>query len=267
MRASSDIYPDKYLDLGKQKQVNYNIIEKQDEDGNIQYYYDVLYVEEFNKKEIIKELIREKYDHDDEIALINNYNEDPDEYNDEYSSYQEYRKECKKISDEIIYDFYFSGSTKNIEIIMPEIYVLKSPDTGNELFDQQVYDYRDNLLTWGCRIFRNENNIICRVNDSVKITIEDFLFIMSKDGGNIKNFDPYVKIHKDDIDNKIPDGLPYSDDKTKNTWRTWRNDNNSLDEPIENYYYFKSSTFDETLTGDELMLIYDSTDATLVNNK
>lgn len=267
MKASSNEYPPKYIDLGKYKQLNYNVEKRVDEDDVEQYVYNIINVEKVNKKNIIKELIREEYDQDDEVAIINNYNENPDKYNDEYSDYQKYRKQCKRIADNIINNLDLYDTDKNIEIIMPEIYVLKSPETGNDLFDEQVYDYRDNLINWGCRIFRDGDNIVCRVSDVVKITVEDFLFITSKDGSNIKYFNPFLKIHEDDIDNKIPDDLPYSDDETKNTWKKWRNENNKLEDPIDSYYYFKSKTFDSYLDADQIKILYNSSDVELVDDK
>ncbi|MFW6242914.1 MAG: hypothetical protein ACOC2W_02035, partial [bacterium] len=83
----------------------------------------------------------------------------------------------------------------------------------------------------------------------------------------IKYFNPFLKIHEDDIDNKIPDGLPHSDDETKNTWKKWRNENNELEDPIDGYYYFKSNTFDSYLDADQIKILHDSSDVELVDDK
>ena len=43
----------------------------------------------------VSELIHERYSPDSETALINNFLADPEEYGDEYRTYQAYRAECK----------------------------------------------------------------------------------------------------------------------------------------------------------------------------
>ena len=266
MRKSiSTEIPPKYYDFGYTKQICFNVIERQTSEG-ITYEYNIIDVPSLTKGDIIKTLMHDVYSIDDEIALINNFNENPDKYKSDYVQYQQYRNECKIIADNILNDKPINNQkVSNIEIIMPEIYAIKHPVVGNPLFDQNVFDYRDNLLSWGCKIFRKDGNLICRILDSVHIDINDFLFIMSKEGGDIKNFNPYLKIHKDNIRNLVPKGLPNSDNKSHNRWDIWRNNNNPIEHLHNNFYYFKSTTFDEYLTGQQLLIIYNCDEVELVD--
>lgn len=44
---------------------------------------------------LVSKFIHERYSQDDEFALINNYNADPQGHAQEYAEYQTYRDECK----------------------------------------------------------------------------------------------------------------------------------------------------------------------------
>lgn len=51
--------------------------------------------EEYKRK--VAELIHQRYDHDDETALINNFVAEPSEkHHAEYAEYQAYREQCKQ---------------------------------------------------------------------------------------------------------------------------------------------------------------------------
>ena len=45
---------------------------------------------------LISELIHKRYSFDDEIALLNNFNADPETYAQEYEDYQAFRVEVKQ---------------------------------------------------------------------------------------------------------------------------------------------------------------------------
>ena len=45
---------------------------------------------------LVSELIHKKYSLDDELALLNNHNADPETYQQEYAKYQAYRAEVKQ---------------------------------------------------------------------------------------------------------------------------------------------------------------------------
>jgi hypothetical protein len=102
MRANSKDYPPKYIDLGLTKQVNYNISQREDELGDISYDYNYIIVKSFDYNEIIRELIKQKYSVEDEIAIINNNTLDSDLYGEEHSNYHDYRLECKNIAKGLI---------------------------------------------------------------------------------------------------------------------------------------------------------------------
>lgn len=265
-RGHSMDHPPKFFDFGRYKQVIFNVIEKYDEENIKSYYYNYVDVENLNKGEIVRSLIHDKYSIDDEIAILNNYNEDPERYKSDYEIYQVFRNECKIIADNIVNNLPLIKVDKKIELVMPEIYVLKHPSVGNPLFDQKVFDYRDNLISWGCKIFKDNGNIICILNNNVNIDIQDFLFVMSKDGGDVRNFNPYVKIHESKINNKIPNGLPYSNNNNLNTWLKWRDNNHPIDIFNNGYYYFNVNTFDNiSLSGTQIMLIHKSVDTLLLD--
>lgn len=45
---------------------------------------------------LVSEFIHKRYSYDDEVALLNNYNADPQAYGEEYAEYQAYRAEVKQ---------------------------------------------------------------------------------------------------------------------------------------------------------------------------
>lgn len=49
---------------------------------------------------LISELIHKRYSIDDEIALRNNYDEDPEKYQEKYQAYMAYRAEVKQAVEE-----------------------------------------------------------------------------------------------------------------------------------------------------------------------
>lgn len=50
---------------------------------------------------LVSKFIHERYSQDDEFALINNYNADPQGHAEEYAEYQAYRAACKQRAREI----------------------------------------------------------------------------------------------------------------------------------------------------------------------
>ncbi|NHJ84884.1 MAG: hypothetical protein FK734_05450 [Asgard group archaeon] len=173
----------------------------------------------------------------------------------------------------------------NIIVTIDEKYVIKYPVSGTTSYDEMVAAYRDNLLTWGIlpkRVLRGDGgaNLKADLNgNNIPFELTHFLMVMGLDNGNVENYNPYIKVSEADIDNEVPLGLlnridisyDYTDPEnpveiqTVRTWRTWRDDNHPLSEPIDGYYYFQSNTFFNYLTSFELMIIYNNLDAELVD--
>jgi len=61
-------------------------------------YYEHVFEEKPTKKMLIDVMIKAKYDHDDEIAVINNKDEKPEEY----AVYKQYRQTIKQKVTEIL---------------------------------------------------------------------------------------------------------------------------------------------------------------------
>lgn len=96
MKARSGTHPGTYVDLGKRGYFNYNI--QQVTEGEETYYtYEYVEVEEFQREQVIRALIKQQYTLDDEIALINNYNAGTGIT--EYNNYQTFRDSVKAIAD------------------------------------------------------------------------------------------------------------------------------------------------------------------------
>lgn len=149
---------------------------------------------------------------------------------------------------------------------MNQKYVIKSPLTGNSDFDQNVADYRDNLVTWGCQPKKDGDFIIVDLVNAVSLDVNDFLFIMSKDDSEVSYFNPIIKIEESHIDDLIPENLPNSfNGDNLHTWKSWRSSEESYPlQYIDGFYYFISSTFGNTLTGKELLMIYNADGVELV---
>lgn len=98
MKANSNTPPDSFIDLGGRGLFNYNITTRVTEEGETEYIYDSIKIEEpFSRDAIIRALIKERYSIDDEVALINNYNSGTGQI--EYDEYQNYRTQVKTIVD------------------------------------------------------------------------------------------------------------------------------------------------------------------------
>ena len=67
-----------------------------------------------------------------------------------------------------------------IKIQMNQKYVIKSPLTGKTDYDQNVADYRDNLITWGCQPKKEGDLITIELINGVSLDVNDFLFIINK---------------------------------------------------------------------------------------
>ncbi|MFW6327294.1 MAG: hypothetical protein ACOC2F_03195 [Bacteroidota bacterium] len=98
MKAQASQAPEPIKDLGRLKRFNFNIEEKSMEDDTI---FKFEYVTSSNNRNaLITALIRRKYTSDDEIALINNYQDGEASHVEEYEEYQAYRNECKTIANQ-----------------------------------------------------------------------------------------------------------------------------------------------------------------------
>lgn len=159
---------------------------------------------------------------------------------------------------------------------------------ANPLFNSEAFAFREDLISEGAEPYSDGTYLYCdmvsmdRINGrsaTIAFSVKDLVFVKNDLGGDVFNFAPWVKVAEADIDNEVPEGLPnrieisydYTDPdnpvevQTARTWRTWRDDGHPLSEPIEGFYYFQSNTFYNYLTGTELMIIYNSVNATLVD--
>lgn len=157
---------------------------------------------------------------------------------------------------------------------MNQKYTIKSPVSGNPDFDQIVSDYRDNLLTWGCTSRKEGDLIVMELINGVSLDINDFLFITSKDDGDVFFYNPFIEIEQSHIDDEIPEGLPNRIDTLTidgvnsmeriHTWRTWRNSSYPL-EKIGEYFYSVSCIFGNTLSSKELLIIHSTDGVRLID--
>lgn len=161
----------------------------------------------------------------------------------------------------------------------------------NPNFDPQMFAYRDDLITQGIQPYRDNGYLVADIDTSrVSFNVNDFLLVISK-GGEVKFFNPLVKVNELNIDDEIPEGLPNRtyqeqtgisitiDEETGeeieepiyeekiHTWRSWRDKSHPLGNIIDGNYYFMSATFGKTLSSDELMLIHNSNGVELVDKK
>lgn len=168
-------------------------------------------------------------------------------------------------------------------ISIPEKYVISIPDIqGNETnpyFNVLADKYATNMLKRGWKLWNDDNKLNAEVKDFV---VQEMLLVVALEG-TVQYFNPFIKVAEQFIDEVIPEGLsnrtyfttdmtdPYAPVEVENihTWRTWRSPNHPLPAPIDvegiNYYFFMSATFGNTLTSDELMIIHQSENATLVD--
>jgi hypothetical protein len=170
-------------------------------------------------------------------------------------------------------------------IQLNEKYVIKAPVTGNPDFDQNAFDYRSNLLVWGCPTKKVGSLIKMDLINGVPLDIMDFQFIMSKDDGQIYNWYPFIKVLDTDMGKSVPAGIPgdmtsevwdYETDPENpvllepsrlKTWSEWVGTNYTVTS-IEGYSYFCSqagSPQGKALVGTELMIVYNNEYSTIVD--
>lgn len=175
----------------------------------------------------------------------------------------------------------FNNMKGTFIIDLPEKYIISVPDiNGNETnpyFVTMLDKYCDNIIRRGWKVCNIGDRIHAEV---LSLSVEELELINMFDG-NVQYFCPFIKVGKNDIDSTIPEGLrdrTYIYDtgliteegesvtlEQTHTWRTWRDDSHPLGEVIDGYYYFMSATFGYTLSGEELMIIHNSTSAELVD--
>jgi len=130
----------------------------------------------------------------------------------------------------------------------------------NPDYNLMLAKYSNNILLrgWKTRVVGSMG-----VSEIQDLVVDEFLLITAF-GGGVKYFNPFIKVAEADIDNEIPEGLPnrtYSVciedceeeepimEERVHTWRTWRDANHPLSEPIEDeegnkYYYFMSASLE-----------------------
>lgn len=167
----------------------------------------------------------------------------------------------------------------DILITIHKKYVIETVVEQNPDLDNAVLTYIRNLTSMGCK-----RDVI--TPDTIMVTItpkqnstspfepHHLPFVLSYDLGGVVNYSPYIKVSEANIDEQITDGLPnrtYLDgDNVEqiHTWRTWEMPNYPLPEPIEGYYYLLSYRGTGNYLKDtELMLIYNDSNAELINDR
>lgn len=175
----------------------------------------------------------------------------------------------------------------NVKIKMNGKYIEKRPLTGNEDFDQDAFDYRSNLLSWGCSSKKDGDLIVVELLNGATLNMVDFAFIMSKDDGEVLNFPTACKMLTEDMENEVPEGLPnrigvtpaeveYNEETGEETiiteastyvktWNQWIGENYST-KVIDSYTYFLTYAGNKgvPLTGTEAMVIYNLDYAELI---
>jgi len=165
------------------------------------------------------------------------------------------------------------------EIKANEAYTIKG--INQEMFNYElipgmtVKDYVFNIIARGWKTWNGDNCIHAEIKE---LSVGEFLLIMSLDNSDVKYFNPFIKIATSALDNEIPEGItnrinPAVLDEGGNeitpasikTWREWVLQNYTITD-VEGYSYFLSAAGTGcSLTSEELMIIYNSTDATLVD--
>ena len=106
MKGISDTSPAVSVSAHNITQINYNIEEIIVETirGNVtRYEYDYIEIEgELTRAKVIAGLLLVDYDYDSQIAILNNYASDPDDFT-EFNTYQAARTVAKTIADSIDY--------------------------------------------------------------------------------------------------------------------------------------------------------------------
>ena len=95
------------------------------------------------------------------------------------------------------------------------------------------------------------------------LSINEFLLVCNFEG-EVSNFNPWIKLHIDKINDPVPEGLSnrtyigIDGEEKVRTWRTWRSSETFYPlYKIGDYFYFISSTFGNTITSKELKIIHD----------
>jgi len=165
----------------------------------------------------------------------------------------------------------------------------KYTKVGDPFYDQDIKDWSLELLEYGYGRTKLGNVFI---TEAEGISVDDFLTLMSIDNGNQVGWLPFIKVNDADIDNEVPVGL---DNRTYEeciancdqdpegptppeyvtvirTWRTWRDANHPLPDPIgepieaptEYNYYFVAHTFGVARRSYELLIIQNNADSELI---
>jgi len=170
-----------------------------------------------------------------------------------------------------------------------EAYVIKGID--DTMFAHEVLpgitvdDYVLNMVKRGWKRWNGDGRIHCEAKE---LKVWEFLKVMELDKGDVIYFNPFIKIAESDFDNTLPEGLPNRikaavidpespdsenpiilEPERPKTWREWQI-GNIIPELIEGYWYVNANYGNVngvTLTGTELMIVYNSNDATLVDEK
>lgn len=160
-----------------------------------------------------------------------------------------------------------------IKIQINEKYVIEKPQGGNPFYISDLAGYRNNLITWGCKIGRKGIDLLeAELPRNITFDMIDFQTVMSCDDGKVTGFMPWVKMLPADLLQEVPVGVPnrmktvviddtdpeniVTEEQVK-TWDDWIGVNYTRSE-IEGYVYFLShsgSVRGASLSGAELVVI------------
>lgn len=157
-----------------------------------------------------------------------------------------------------------------VRLTLHEDYVTKYDNVRNPMYNKKLVTFRDNLvINWGVSLTRQGELLVAELRN-LPFDKEHFRLIVKLHGGSVQGYDPMLKVHKDNIDDKVPTNISNANNHQTNdlhTWRTWRDECHLLNNPIKDYYYFNASSFGQTLTDKDLLLCDNATGVELFDLK
>ena len=168
----------------------------------------------------------------------------------------------------------------NFEIQVNEKYIISQLVDGVQMntdYSADLDAYSTNIIKRGWKVWNGDG---CIHADVKELSIDEFLKVMSLDGGDVEGFGPYIKLLTTDLTQEVPVGIP---NRTKQinigseeepvyeeqikTWDEWIGMNYTKTE-VDGYTYFLSYSGNkgDFLTADQLMIIYNLEYADLVES-
>lgn len=173
---------------------------------------------------------------------------------------------------------------------IPSWYVIKSDEEdfshtpGLTELVSQVRSYISNMVGYGRSVSLNTvggyTSAELNGQASSDFKLKHFLLVADVIEAEVEYYIPYIKITDVNMYNEIPEGLPnriisatYDEEGVEltpervKTWAEWVQTNYTITS-IDGYSYFRSNagnTQGKSLTSNELLILYNSTDAELVD--